>query len=61
MADIYKIDVNMSSKQIDELEKYATSQGKVTSGQMIVGFIKDSIKAYRNNILKRDADLDNIV
>lgn len=62
MADKDRVtyEVIITSKQLDELEKAATSQGYPTSGQMITEFIKTQIRHYRNNIIKRDADLDSI-
>jgi hypothetical protein len=52
--------ITITSKQLDELEKMATSLHYSTSGAMLVEFIKEQIKAYRNDVLKRDADLESI-
>jgi hypothetical protein len=62
MADKDKCtyEIIITSRQLDELEKAAISQGIPTSGQLIVEFIKETIKGYRNNVLKRDADLESI-
>ncbi len=60
MADKCTYEITINNKQLDELEKAAASQHYPTSGIMIVEFIKEQIKAYRNNVLKRDADLDMI-
>ena len=50
----------ISSKQLDELEKAATNLGFSNSGQMLQEFIKTTLKGYRDEVLKRDADLENI-
>jgi hypothetical protein len=62
MADKDKCtyEIAITGKQLDELEKASLAQDIPTSGQLIVEFIKDTIKNYRNNVLKRDADLDGI-
>ena len=62
MADKDKVtyEIAITGKQLDELEKASTAQGMPTSGQLVVQFIKDQIKNYRNNVLKRDADLESI-
>jgi hypothetical protein len=62
MADKDKCtyEITITGKQLDELEKAAISHGIPTSGQLIVDFIKETIREYRNNVLKRDADLESI-
>jgi hypothetical protein len=60
MADKCTYEIAITGKQLDELEKASISQGIPTSGQLIVDFIKETIREYRNNVLKRDADLESI-
>ena len=62
MADKDKLilEISITQKQLEELEKAASAKGLVPSGYLITEFIKDTIRNYRNNVLKRDADLDGI-
>ena len=60
MADKLSIEISMNGQQFEELGSIAEMEGYANQRELIADWVRGKIKAYRDKVIRRDADLANL-